>query len=116
MKQLTALDDAIAKQSGKLQRTRRRIQRHKIALRNNALEFCRRPSTLAAAFVAGFTLASLSHYPMFQPMFQRAAPTRFPFPGIVKKLRMIVETSVVITRLVDCAFENGRRSRAARAQ
>jgi hypothetical protein len=88
MNHFRKLDQAVTAQSAKLQQRRQRIQQRKIRLRDGALNFCRKSSTLAVAFVAGAALATL------YPPERTHHPIRSLSTGICSLLRSNFSTSL----------------------
>lgn len=56
---MSSAEERIATKSQALDRRRQSIGQQRFALRENALQCCRRPSTLGIAAVSGFVLARL---------------------------------------------------------
>jgi hypothetical protein len=67
-----AVTRQIALKSRRLEMRRQSLQQHRAALRESALRYCRKPSTLGAAALSGFVLARLfaslrSHHQLTTP-------------------------------------------------
>jgi len=114
---MSKLDHRIALQSAMLTGQRQRIAQRKQTLHLGVMAFCKRPTTLACATLAGFVLARISPTAFIgmpqTPASRSGAPVTGGFAGTLRVVMLSVAPAL-IKRAITAGFAS--RDRALRQQ